>query len=115
MIIYVDMDDTLCEYTDPIHRQHMMYQNAVPKRTNIQLINKLYDQGHHIAIWTSRGVVSGIDWKALTEHQLQKWDVKYHTVDCTKPCFDLFLDDKALNSLYHFDEEWINRILDLSK
>ena len=105
------MDDTLCEYTDNSNRDGMMYEKAIPKLSNIAIINNMFNHGHTITIWTSRGVVTGIDWTAVTKQQLQTWNVKYHTLECTKPYFDLFLDDKALNSIHHFDEEWIQRVL----
>ena len=107
------MDDTLCEYTDDEFRKTMQYDKAVPKSQNIEIINGLHNKGHTIVIWTSRGIRTGIDWKSLTIYQLYKWNVLYDSVQCTKPYFDLFLDDKALNSIYHFEPIWIDRVLNL--
>ena len=39
-----------------------------------------------------------------TEKQLQKWNLKYHKLILGKPNFDIFVDDKALES----KKNWIN-------
>lgn len=93
MIVYCDLDETLCSMPNSSRR----YSEAVPIRENILKINKLYDAGHQIVIWTARGKVTGIEWRLVTEYQLKKWGVKYHTLSFDKPNFDLLFDDKARN------------------
>ena len=73
MIIYVDIDETIC-----ISPKSRDYSRAAPIQNNINKINKMYDNGHTIVYWTARGTGSGIDWREVTEAQFQKWGVKYH-------------------------------------
>ncbi len=93
MIIYVDIDETIC--ASPESRD---YNFAVPIVSNIKKINELYDAGNTIVYWTARGTGSGIDWREATENQFKKWGVKYHDLKFGKPIYDLFIDDKNINS-----------------
>jgi hypothetical protein len=97
MIIYVDIDDTICSYEGEKN-----YPNAIPIKERIDKINCLYDDGNTIVYWTARGSVTGIDWKELTENQLKKWGAKYHECKLGKPAFDLYICDKSINSEYYF-------------
>ena len=107
MLIYVDIDETICE--TPSSRN---YVDAIPIKENILKINELYDRGHSIYYWTARGTVTLKDWRQVTEDQFKEWGVKYHKLMFGKPAFDLLIDDKALNSLNHFDEinDYITKI-----
>lgn len=92
-----DIDGTLCT-TDSSHD----YTLAKPLSDIIDSVNSLYDQGHHITLFTARGASSKIDWHELTVKQLSDWKVKYHLlIDKNKPSYDLFIDDKAISV-----EEW---------
>lgn len=93
MIIYVDIDDTICktESTD--------YSNSTPYFDKISKINSLYDSGHTIIYWTARGSLSGNDYYSLTENQLKSWGVKYHELHTTKPYYDIFIDDRTLSNI----------------
>jgi len=93
MIIYVDIDETICEYTGERN-----YPDARPIVENIEKINNLYDDGNTIIYWTARGTVTGIDWREVTENQFREWGVKYHDLKFGKPAYDLFIDDKNINS-----------------
>lgn len=93
MIIYVDIDETICR--SPESRD---YKFAVPVVPNIKKVNELYDAGNTIVYWTARGTGSGIDWRKVTENQFKKWGVKYHDLKFGKPIYDLFIDDKNINS-----------------
>ncbi|MDF1666254.1 MAG: hypothetical protein P1V97_31180 [Planctomycetota bacterium] len=99
MIIYVDIDHTIC--TTP----GTDYEEAKPYSQRIQKINKLYDEGHQIVYWTARGTGSGIDWREVTEKQLLQWGVKYHEFKLGKPVYDLFIDDKNINSNTYFADD----------
>lgn len=90
-VIYVDIDETICE--SPKSRE---YKNAVPIYKNIKKINDLYDKGHTIVYWTSRGSRKQIDWYDLTYKQLLEWGVKFNELRVDKPYYDLFIDDKTL-------------------
>ena len=100
MIIYVDIDETICE-TPPDRN----YKLSNPIKENIKNINDLYDQGHTIIYWTARGTGSGIDWRDLTEEQFEKWGVKYHRLKLSKPIYDLFICDKAINTNAYFEKQ----------
>lgn len=99
MIIYVDIDETICEY--PGDR---MYELAVPIKQNIEKLNRLYDDGNTIVYWTARGTVSGIDHTDLTRQQLDSWGAKHHEIKLGKPHYDVFVCDKAINSVDFFKE-----------
>jgi hydroxymethylpyrimidine pyrophosphatase-like HAD family hydrolase len=93
MNIYVDIDNTITKTTNTD------YVSATPIKKYIEIVNKLYEQGHYIVYWTARGVGSGVDYYDLTEKQLKKWGCKYHKLKCDKPVYDIFIDDKTLNSI----------------
>ena len=92
-VIYVDIDETICETPEPRN-----YLNAKPIMENIEKINKLYDEGNPIVYWTSRGSRKQIDWYDLTLKQLNLWGVKFNELRVDKPYYDLFIDDKNMNS-----------------
>jgi len=58
-------------------------------------INKLYDEGHIIKIFTARGQGSGNDFSKITKKQLKLWGVKYNEL-LEKPEADFYVDDKAM-------------------
>jgi len=93
MRIYIDIDETIC--TSPNNRD---YSEDTPIPKNIEMANKLYDKGHEITYWTARGACTGIDWGEVTEKQLDKWGCQRHGLKFGKPAYDLFIDDKVLNS-----------------
>ncbi|MDB2489834.1 hypothetical protein N9W68_00515 [Candidatus Pelagibacter bacterium] len=104
MIIYVDIDETICTKTEDLN-----YANAKPIPERINKINNLFNEGNTIIYWTARGTVSGIDWREVTEKQFNEWGVKYHNLMFGKPAYDLFIDDKNINSERFFDENINNR------
>lgn len=113
MIIYVDIDDTICYHKGD--RKAMKYEDAFPIQKNIDKVNKLYNQGHEITYWTSRGAGTGIDWTDVTKAQLKKWGAKYHHLIVKKPFYHMFIDDRSINSLWDWDETSLKRIEDTHK
>lgn len=93
MIIYVDIDETICESPDDRN-----YAMAVPILENIEKVNALYDAGHTIVYWTARGTGTGQDWAGLTGAQLRAWGAQYHELKLGKPVYDIFIDDKNYNA-----------------
>ena len=90
MIIYVDIDGTIC------HTENSDYFNSSPRYNQIKKINKLYNEGNEIIYWTARGGHSGKDWSVLTERQLNKWGCEYTRIEThKKPSWDLLIDDKT--------------------
>lgn len=100
MIIYVDIDETICETASDRN-----YANAKPLKERIEKINKLYDEGNTIIYWTARGTGTSINWQDITEKQFKKWNVKYHDLKFGKPVYDLFIDDRNINSETYFNEK----------
>ena len=103
MRIYVDVDDTICYYDSKFHGSGKKdYSLALPYKDRIEKINKLYDDGHKIVYWTARGTVTQRFWFKITYEQLVKWDCKFHELKMGKPAYDLFIDDKNINSNRYF-------------
>jgi hypothetical protein len=91
MIIYVDIDETICFYSGK-----RRYELAEPNYDNINKINKLHDEGHEIIYWTARGCRSKTDCSELTAQQLEEWGCKYKDLICNeKPEYDLLICDKT--------------------
>ena len=91
MVIYVDIDETICFYEGERN-----YPDAKPNLVNIKKINTLYNKGHYIKYWTARGSVTGIDWLEVTADQLDKWGCQYHELSVgEKPAYDLLICDKT--------------------
>lgn len=93
MVIYIDIDETICHSPDVPN-----YSTSYPIQDRINTFNELYDNGHTIIYWTARGSKSGKDWTEITVRQLNLWNVKYHELKFNKPSYDLFIDDKNLNT-----------------
>jgi len=91
-IFCVDIDGTLCSENPNLH-----YDYATPIQKSIDYINKLYDSGNIIKLYTARGAASGTDWRDLTESQMKQWGVKYHELIMKKPFADYYIDNKAIN------------------
>ena len=100
MIIYIDIDETICKSPNVPD-----YNTSKPIKKNIAKANKLYDQGHTIVYWTARGTKTGIDWTNVTKKQFNDWGVKYHDLKFGKPYYDLFIDDKNMNT-----KDWVSDI-----
>ena len=90
MIYCFDLDGTLCTDTKGD------YPSAEPDEEIIRRVNKLYELGHTVKIYTARGGTTGKDWRELTEQQLARWSVKYHELVMGKPAADYYIDDKAV-------------------
>ena len=91
-VIFVDIDNTICVSSS------MDYKKAVPLHNRIAKINQLYEEGNTIVYWTARGTQTGIDWHNVTKTQLQEWGVGYNELLFGKPSYDLFIDDKNIDS-----------------
>lgn len=102
MIIYIDIDDTICYREDDTG---LDYSKSKPIVEAIKKANDLYDQGHTIIYWTARGTKTRIDWSEITKKQFENWGVKYHELKFGKPAYDIFIDDKNMNS-----EKWWEKL-----
>ena len=101
-VVLVDIDETICFY--PGKRQ---YDLAEPHDGNIAKINRLYDEGWRVIYWTARGgseksKKAGRCYYDFTWKQLESWGCKFHELKMGKPAYDLFIDDKNINSNAYF-------------
>ena len=55
MIIYVDIDETICYHEEDDTSKARDYTKAKPYVERINKVNSLYDDGHTIVYWTARG------------------------------------------------------------
>jgi hypothetical protein len=98
MIYVFDLDNTLCDTKKKIDG-NWDYLNSEPFQDRIDVVNKLYDEGHKIIIETARGCVSKKNWYEQTYHQLISFGLKFHELRAgVKFNADFFVDDKAINS-----------------
>ena len=105
-VIYVDIDETICRRESSIDFGVTHdYTKAKPIKENIEKINKLYDEGNTIVYWTARGSKTKIDWTDLTKKQLIEWGAKHHDVLLGKPHYDLYIDDKSINTDAYFNQK----------
>ncbi len=97
MIYCFDLDGTICNDSKG------EYEKTMPIIERVEKVNQLYDEGHIIIIETARGSITGRDWKNLTEKQLKKWGVKYHTLRVGNKIYaDFYVDDKGINDKNFF-------------
>ena len=101
-----DLDDTLC-YRDP-NLEHMgaeKYKHCKPIKEMVEKVNKLYDEGNTIYIYTARGMSTfkGDINKiynclyVLTLNNLAEWGVSHHGLIMGKLHYDYLIDDKVIN------------------
>lgn len=98
MIYCFDIDNTICT-TDGTD-----YENARPKWPEIKKIRALKEAGNIIKFHTARGTVSGIDYRALTERQLNQWGVPFDELTFGKPNADRYIDNKGIAA-----QEWARK------
>ena len=104
LIFCFDLDNVICL------TKKNYYHKSKPIHKSIEAVNKLYDQGYFIKIFTARfmgrsneNVKKEISrGYKLTEKQLKIWGVNYHKLIFGKPSFDVVIDDKSIN----FSNNW---------
>ena len=105
----VDIDGTICYPGKGDGR----YTLAIPRWDRIQIINKLYDEGHEIIYHTARGMgtfendrdAARDKYYEFTIEQLNSWGCKYHALFLGKPAADYYIDDKGINSEDFFNKD----------
>lgn len=103
MQIVIDMDGTICTEMRQFSRCL-----AEPKADAVEVINKLYDAGNTIIIYSARTWVEyemTVDW-------LKRHGVKYHQLFMGKPIGDVWIDDRAItvkDNWKEIGEQLINR------
>ncbi len=106
--ICFDLDGVICNNT------WGDYEKAIPNKEAILNINKLYEKGFYILIFTARfmGRSNGDINKAnslgyeFTRNQLLNWGVKFNKLILGKPEYDFIVDDKA----YNYDNDWMSKL-----
>jgi histidinol phosphatase-like enzyme len=118
-VIAFDLDDVLCQRNIE-NNTISKYELCVPIQKNINIANKLYDEGYKILIYTARGQITlGGDLdkietilRDITTKQLKRWGVKYHELHMGKIFYDVLIDDKALNSYRMNSANFITNFLE---
>ena len=87
-----------------LKREDLSYDKAEPNEKMIRIINRLYDWGNRIVLYTARGYVTKIDWREVTEEQMRRWGLKYHELHFTKPNADFYVDDKMMDLAFLYKE-----------
>jgi len=87
-----DIDNTL------VQTNGSDYENSCPIQHRIDRVNRLFDEGHTIYLFTARGMSSGRDLYDFTSKQMNDFGIKHHGIIMGKPNVDLFVDDKAISA-----------------
>ena len=96
--IVFDLDGCLCSQSNPD------YENAKPITEAIEVVNRLFDDGYTIVIFTARFMGRNHndmhkayhDGYELTKRQLDGWGVRHHQLIMGKPSADAIVDDLAV-------------------
>ena len=90
-----DLDNTL------VRTEGSDYKNSTPITRAIAKVQEYKRRGDHIIIMTARGSGSKKDWREFTAKQLDDFGIPYdQLIVGLKPGgVDVFVDDKAINSL----------------
>lgn len=86
-----DIDNTLVE------TKGSDYEHSTPIQHRIDRVNRLFDEGHTIYLFTARGMASGRDLYEFTLKQMNEFGIKHHEIIMGKPNVDVFVDDKAIS------------------
>jgi ribonucleotide monophosphatase NagD (HAD superfamily) len=73
------------------------YRSSVPIPEVIRRVNKLFDEGNVIILYTARGSKTGVDWKEFTWGQMLSFGVKFNELVFGKPYGDWYIDDRGIN------------------
>jgi len=87
MQIIIDLDGTICTEEKSFSRSL-----AKPISGAVESVNKLYEEGHTIIIYSGRTWMEyemTVDW-------LKKNQVKFHQLMMGKPIGDVWIDDRAI-------------------
>lgn len=93
----IDVDDCVTEWNNDRD-----YVNFKPDIVMVTMINKLYDEGHHITLYTARGMKSVGPGRIASEivpsllQNLANIGLRFHELLTHKPVYDWIIDDKAM-------------------
>lgn len=83
-----DVDGTLLTQQAPGE-----YGKAKPIEGRMEIVNKLFDDGHQIVFYTSRN----FKYMQMTYKQLRTFGFKFHHIAFGKPHADFIVDDRLLS------------------
>ena len=89
MKIGVDIDGNLTNETEGWD-----YTKRTPKQKVIDYVNKMYDEGHFIELYSARFKCD----RKVTIAWMKKYGVKYNNLILGKPKYDLYIGDEAVNT-----------------
>ena len=100
MRICIDIDGTICRQKN----ENEFYEDMPMLPLASEKINKLYDDGAYIILFTARMMGYALEdrdkademGRELTEKWLKDDNIKYHELLFGKPTADVYIDDKAL-------------------
>ena len=106
MTYVFDIDGTICTKVEDGD-----YSSSKPLADRIEIVNKLYNEGHVIIFQTARGMgrynnnfeKASSRFYEFTVKQLNDWGVKYHQIFLGKPAADIYVDDKGIRDLDFFN------------
>lgn len=104
-----DIDNTLVEGGTKENE----YMDAVPIPEMIELVNMLHDEGHEIFLFTSRASFYG--QKKQEEWLKNNMKIKYDYAYFSKPLYDIFIDDRAIDWYDGFTKFNVQTLLDRIK
>lgn len=87
-----DIDGVIAQFDSELD-----YEHAKPNDKMVQVIQKLYEAGNYIVLHTARGYVTGVDWREVTEKQMERFGLPYHELHFGKPNADYYVDDKMMD------------------
>lgn len=87
-----------------LKREDLDYAKAEPNIRMINIINKLYDMGNEIVLFTARGYVTKINWYPVTKEAMDRWGVKYTKIIMGKPNADFYVDDHFVSMDFLYKE-----------
>lgn len=95
-----DVDNTLFSFSGG------NYKDIKPISKNIELLRKLFNDGHTVILYTARGNLTFSNNIGLINtnvlpvlfETLKKYDIPYHEIYLGKPHADFYIDDLAVNS-----------------
>jgi len=103
LIFCFDIDNTFCK------TKGNYYEKSKPTYSAIKTINKLYENGHTIKIFTARYMGRNNDnirdKKKIylkIKKQIDSWGLKFHKLFISKPSADIYIDDKS----YGYNKNW---------
>jgi len=102
MKIAFDLDDTVFTQGNPAND----YRDSFPKPHMIELVNKLYDEGHEIYFFSARHFKH---FKYTTE-VLEEAGAKYHGLVLNKISVHLFVDDRGFHWTDGREDDLLKRI-----